>query len=113
GRPSSHVCRRVGANFVTNSSDRCPKYRAPMKRFAVVLAVFALTAVCFMLWLTVTRGGIRGGVADTAPLAEWLVALATGGLAVGTLLVAREARNEAKAVHDEAEQVKRQVEIEA
>jgi hypothetical protein len=83
-----------------------------MKRLTLAVAV-SVTGLGVLLWLVVSRGGIRGGFADSAPLAEWLVALGTSGLAVATVLLAREARNEAIAVREEAEQVRRQVEVEA
>lgn len=85
-----------------------------MKRLLFTLAlVLSLSLFGVLVWLVVARGGIRGGFADSAPLAEWLVALGTSGLAVATVLLAREARNEAIAVREEAEQVRRQVEVEA
>lgn len=85
-----------------------------MKRPVVTLAlVLSLSIFGVLVWLVVARGGIRRGFADSAPLAEWLVALGTSGLAVATVLLAREARNEAIAVREEAEQVRRQVEVEA
>ncbi len=73
-----------------------------MKRLALGAAL-SLAVLGVLLWLVVSRGGIRGGFADSAPLAEWLVALGTSGLAVATVLLAREARNEAVAVREEAE----------
>jgi hypothetical protein len=83
-----------------------------MKRLALAVAA-SVTVLGVLLWLVVSRGGVRGGFVDSAPLAEWLVALGTSGLAVATVLLAREARNEAVAVREEAEQVRRQVEVEA
>jgi hypothetical protein len=76
-----------------------------MKRF---VAVVPLAALGFLVWLIVANDGIRGGFADSAPLADWVVALGTGGLglALATFLLAREARNE-------AQQVRRQVQIES
>jgi len=75
-----------------------------MKR--LTLACVALVVLGVLLWLIVTNDGIRGDFDKTAPLADWLVALGTGGLALATFVLAREARNEANLV-------KRQVEIDA
>jgi hypothetical protein len=70
---------------------------AQMKRLTLAVAVSA-TVLGVLIWLVVSRGGIRDGFAHSAPLADWLVALGTSGLAVATVLLAREARNEAVAV---------------
>ncbi len=67
----------------------------------VVLPILAAVLIGVSVWLIVARGDIRGGFRDTAPLAEWFVALGTTLLAIATFLLARQARAEAKAVREQ------------
>jgi hypothetical protein len=63
--------------------------------------------------LLLADGGFSGWLDRWAPLAEWVVAIATGGLAVGTFVLAKRAHQEAKAVGESTTAVKHQVELEA
>lgn len=73
-----------------------------------LLAVVAFGTLGVGLYFTLTAHGMRVGLAKTAPLAAWAVAVATVSLAAATYLVARQARNEAEAVRDEAVEIRGQ-----
>lgn len=55
--------------------------------------------------------GLHGWLVRWAPLAEWLVAIGTSGLAAATFVLARRARDEAAAVRNEATIVAEQVQL--